>query len=210
MDTVFIYETGIHPWDQLYPTNDGDYLTISLLNQDFQSVWTTWRLFASLLTSEWPVILTWYTTSFPQRTKTQEYLTLKHFRSNSAPKDVFKKNEENLVYSGIEHLNKDPKKIDPAKLKSYRRSLTLMLKQENLEDQLWQRLSHITDITTTEDFKIILAGSESITFRFYDAETHGVAQLICHSMHSSILVNAIDALQIKEVSRSMVYEYIHS
>lgn len=210
MDTVFIQEVGINPWDQLNPEKEQKYVTISLLNQDFESVWKTWCELASLLTDGWPAIVTWYSTGFPQYSKTQEYLTLKRFSKNLGPKDIFRKNEKTLVYSGIEHLNRDPKHIDPAKLTDYLRSATLMLKEDDQLEQLWQRLSHLNYISTTDDFKLILKDSERLTFRFYDRETHGIAQLICHSNQQKILDNAIAILRIRRIDQEGVYDYIHS
>lgn len=211
MNTVFIYEVGIRPWDQIQHTEDCEYTTISLLNQDFDSAWKTWRMLASLLTHEWPVIIKWYTTGWPQYSKTSEYLTLKDFSKSSGPKDIFKKNEKTLIYSGIKHLNSNPENIDPINLKSYRVSTTLMLKEEsNQVEHLWHRLSHLKWISTTEDFKLILADNEILSFRFYDSETYGAAQLICHSIHAPKIIDAIASLKIDEIPRTGVYKYIHS
>ncbi|OPA91320.1 hypothetical protein BFW87_20145 [Pseudomonas fluorescens] len=210
MDTVFLQQTGIRPWDQLYPTEEQEYVTVSLLNQDFESVWKTWHALASLLTNDWPMIVMWYSTSYPSHSKTQEYITLKHFAKNSGPKDIFKKNEATLVYSGIEYLNQDPKHIDPAKLTSYSRSVTIMMKKDSQPESLWQRLSHLKYISTTDDFRLILKDNNDLTFRFYDAETHGVAQLICHSIHLKKLDNALNILKLRRIQQEGVYEYIHS
>lgn len=209
MDTVFIHETGIHLWAQLHPTEEQGYVTISLLNQDFENVWKTWSTLTALLIHEWPVMLTWYTTRTPQYSKTHEYLTLKRFSKNSAPNDIFRKNDETLIYSGIEYLNTNPEHIDPNKLKGHRSCVTLMVRQDYQPELLWQRLSHLKYISTTEDLKLILADEKSLAFRFYDTETHGVVQVICHSMHSTKLKNAISTLNIKEILQTGVYEYIH-
>lgn len=91
MNTVLIKEVGISPWNQLYSTKECEFSTISLLNQDFKSVWNTWCELASSLTTEWPTIITWYTLGFPHESKTQEYLTLKEHSKHSEPNDIFKK-----------------------------------------------------------------------------------------------------------------------
>lgn len=210
MDTVFIYDTGIRPWEQPHSADEKEYATFSLLNQDFESVWKTWCALASLLINNWPTIAMWYSTSYPQYNKTQEYLTLKRFTKNLGPRDIFKKNETTLVYSGIEHLNHNPYHIEPARLKTYRRSVTLMMKNKSQSDQLWRLLSHLNHISTPDDFKLILTDNEILAFRFYDAETHGVAQLICHSKHLKKLEHAIKTLRLREICQSDVYEYIHS
>ena len=184
MNTVFIRETGICPWEQLSSTEESEYATISLLNQDFESVWKTWCALALVLMHEWPIILTWYATMHPQYSKTHEYLTLKDFTKSSGPKDIFKKNEETSVYSGIEYLNPNPEYIASSRLKGYRSSVTLVLRQDICPEQLWLQLSDFNCMSTADDFKLILKDKFNLAFRFYDAETHGIAQLICHSMHS--------------------------
>lgn len=210
MDTVFIRKTGINPWAHIHPTEEQGYVTVTLLNQDFESVWKTWSALAPLLTPEWPVVLTWYTTYAPQYSKTQEYLALKHFAKTSTPKDIFKKNETTSIYSSVKYLNIPPEPIDLNKLKTRHRRVILMVKQDYQAELLWQRLSNLTYITTTDDFKLILADEENLLLRFRDDETHGIAQIICHSIHAARLEHAISTLGIKEILSTGVYEYIHS
>ncbi len=50
METVFIRQIGIHPWDQLHPSHDENYITVTLLNQDYAGVWKTWCEFSSRIT----------------------------------------------------------------------------------------------------------------------------------------------------------------
>jgi len=92
----------------------------------------------------------------------------------------------------------------------YRTSVTLMQKSNSSLENLWQNLSQLTDISKTEDFKLILADEHSISFRFYDAETHGVAQLICHSEHLPLLNETIKKINLEEIQQEGVYAYIHS
>lgn len=120
------------------------------------------------------------------------------------------KNENTSIYSGAKHLNSNPEHIDPNKLKTYRRHATLMTKQDYQTELLWQRLSHLKCISTTNDLELILADEENLAFRFYDTETHSVAQVICHSIHASRLKHAISSLDIKEIPHTGVYECIHS
>ena len=80
--------------------------------------------------------------------------------------------------------------------------------ESNLE-HLWHNLSTLTNISKTDDFKLILSDEKSISFRFYDAETHGVAQLICHSKHLPSLNETIHKINLEEIQQNGVYEYIH-
>lgn len=210
MKTVFIREVGIHPWGQLYATNDHEYSTISLLNQDFESVWKTWCELASALTLEWPTIIMWYTVGFPYESKTQEYLALKRFAKTSSPKDIFKKNETTSIYSGIEHLSSKPEQIDPTTLTSYRYTVTFMHKKNSDPLNVWNKLSDISHLSTSDDFKLILSDRTGLAFSFYDAETHGAAQILFHSEHLPFLNDVISRMKIKEIQQGDVYTYIHS
>ncbi|SFV10229.1 hypothetical protein [Pseudomonas sp. OV546] len=209
MNTVLIKEVGISLWNQLYSTKECEFSTISLLNQDFKSVWNTWCELASSLTAEWPTIITWYTLGFPHENKTQEYLTLKEHSKHSAPNDILKKNETTSIYSGIEHLNSKPDQIDPSTLTSYRYCVTLMQKENSNLENLWQRLKHLDHLSKTDDFKLILSDRSSLAFSFFDAETHGVAQLICHSEHLPYLNETLQKMNLEEIQQDGVYAYIH-
>lgn len=209
MNTVFTQEVGIRPWDQLHPTKECEFSTISLINQDFNSVWRTWCELASLLTMEWPTIITWYTLRFPHDSKTQEYLTLKEHAKSSAPNDILRKNETTSIYSGIENLNSKPDQIDPSRLTNYRYCVTLMQKQNSNLENLWHRLSNLNYLSKTDDFKLILSEKSSLAFRFFDEETHGVSQLICHSEHSDRIIEKVNTLNIERISIEDIYDYIH-
>lgn len=209
MKSVFIREIGIHPWDQLHPTHNEKYITITLLNQDYSGAWNTWCEFSSLLKSKWPSIVQWNTKLLPYYNKTQEYLSQKNFYKNSKPGDILRKNDSTNIYSQVINLDCDPFRIDPNRMACYRTSVTLMLNTNDSLEHLWRNLSKLTDISKTDDFKLILSDERSISFRFYDAETHGVAQLICHSEHLPFLNKILQKMNLEEIQQEGVYAYIH-
>ncbi|QJI11431.1 hypothetical protein HKK58_02450 [Pseudomonas sp. ADAK22] len=209
MKSALIKEIGIHPWDQVHPSNDENYITVTLLNQEYAGAWESWCKLVPLLAPKWPKIVQWHTRSLPFYSKSQEYISQKKFEKTSNPGDIFRKNQSTTVYSQIINLNSDPFQIDHNCMSVYRTSITLMLKDNSNLERLWYKLSRLTDISTTDDFRLILSNENTISFRFYDAETHGVAQLICHSEHLPFLNEAIKKLDLEEIQQKNVYEYIH-
>ncbi|CRM84069.1 MULTISPECIES: hypothetical protein [Pseudomonas] len=209
METVFIRQIGIHPWDQLHPSHDDNYITVTLLNQDYAGVWKTWCEFSSRITEKWPKIVQWHTHLSPCYSKSEEYILQKNFYKKSNPRDILRKNEFTNVYSQIINLDCNPLQINPDCMACYQTSVTLMQKNESNLEHLWHNLSTLTNISKTDDFKLILSDGNSISFRFYDAETHGVAQLICHSEHLSLLNKTIQKMSLEEIQQNGVYEYIH-
>lgn len=210
MKSVFIREIGIHPWDQVHPNHDERYITITLLNHEYEGAWKTWCKFASLLTPAWPKIVQWHTKLLPHCSRSQEYISQKKFYRNSKPGDILRKNESTNIYSQIINLDPDPFRIDPSGMTSYRTTVALMQKNDGKTEHLWHKLSNLTDISHTDDFKLILSDETSISFRFYDAETHGAAQLICHANHSPLLDEAIKKINLEEIQQKDIYAYIHT
>lgn len=84
-----------------------------------------------------------------------------------------------------------------------------MQKENSNLENLWQRLKHLDHLSKTDDFKLILADRSSLAFSFFDAETHGVAQLICHSEHLPYLNETLQKMNLEEIQRDGVYAYIH-
>jgi hypothetical protein len=210
MKSVFIRETGIHPWEQLQPIHDKSYITVTLLNQDYIDVWKTWCEFASILTLRWPKIVQWHTKLLPFHSKSQEYISQKTFYKNSKPGDILRKNESTKIYSQIINLDFDSLRTPPNSMISHRTSIIIMQNNnDNNLDPLWHKLSNLAEISKTDDFKIILTNEESITFSFYEAETYGVAQLICHSKHLPYLNESINKINLEEIHKKDIYAYIH-
>lgn len=79
MKSVFIREIGIHPWDQPHGCNDENYITITLLNQNYEGAWKTWCEFSSPLTKKFKTLVHWHTKLTPYLNKTQEYASKKSF-----------------------------------------------------------------------------------------------------------------------------------
>lgn len=209
MNTVLIKEIGIHPWEQLYYSKDENFITITLLNQDYENAWETWCKFSLSLTQRWPKIVQWHTKLTPYFSKSQEYLALKKFAANSTSGDILKKDESTGIYSRITLLNPDPFKIDRTQVACLGTSITLMQKQNSANLNTWTRLSKLGYISTIEDIKLVLADKLSISFSFYNTETHGAAQLICHSEHLPFLNKIIKEMYLEEIQQEGVYEYIH-
>jgi hypothetical protein len=76
--------------------------------------------------------------------------------------------------------------------------------------ELSQRLSALDYILTTNDFRLILFNSSTLSIRFFNGETYGAIQLICHSKHKNLILPKINEIKIKEITRSDIYEYMQS
>ena len=209
METVFTCEDGIFPWDQVVHSDDKDFLTVTLLNHDLIDAWPSWCSLELSLKEIWPAVVQWGTHGIKSYSKTQEYLALKEFAKNADPEDVFKKNEITGVYSYIRHLNTLATEIDPSTLGGTM-SVVQLMTQSNNTAALWKRLSALDYISTTNDFRLILADRSILSLRFFDGETYGAIQLICHSKHKKLILSKVNKLEIKEITRSGIYNYMQS
>lgn len=209
MKSALIKETGIHPWEQLDTSTDENYITITLLNQEFSGAWETWCEVSSLLKQKWPNIVRWHTHSSPYYSKSQEYISQKKFYENSKPGDIYRKNESTSIYSQITNLDSDPYRTDPNSMTGHQTSIVLMLKNNDNLDSLWDKLSNLNGISKSEDLKWILSEENIIYLRFQNSETHGIVQLICHSKHLHSLEKFIKKVNPEEIQQKDIYKFIH-
>ncbi|WP_460952641.1 hypothetical protein AB6N16_08515 [Pseudomonas marginalis] len=209
MNTVLIHETGIHPWEQLDTSTDEKFITMTFLNQEYAGAWKTWCEVSLSIQKKWPKIVKWHTKLLPHHSKSQEYISQKKFYAHSKPEDIYRKNESTNIYSQIINLNSDAYNTDPKSMTGHHASMVLMLKKHTNLDDLWSKLSNLTDISKTENLKLILSGESSIYLRFHDSETHGVTQLIFHSKHFPLLEKIIKKINLEEIQQEDVYEFIH-
>jgi hypothetical protein len=84
------------------------------------------------------------------------------------------------------------------------------MKQNDKTAALWKRLSALDYISTINDFRLILTDRSILSLRFFDGETYGAIQLICHSKHKKLIPSKANKLEIKEITRSGIYEYMQS
>ncbi|NWB55609.1 hypothetical protein [Pseudomonas sp. F8002] len=209
MNTVFICEDGIYPWDQVIHSDDKDFLTLTLLNHEIREAWPSWCKLEFLLKEKWPFTVRWGTYGIKPYSKTMEYVTIKEFSKKAGPNDTLLKNKVSSVYSYIKQLNTPSTETDPSTLGSACNSIRLMIQNERT-DELSQKLSALDYISTIDDFRLILFDSSTLSIRFFNGETYGAIQLICHSKHKSLILSKVNEIETKEITRSEIYNYMQS
>lgn len=209
MNTAFICEDGIYPWDQVTHSDDKDFLTLTLLNHEIKEAWPSWCKLEFLLKEKWPFTVRWGTYGIKPYSKTMEYVTIKEFSKKAGPGDILQKNEVTSVYSYITQLNSPSTETDPSTLGSACNSIRLMIQNETTAE-LSQKLSALDYISTIDDFRLILFDSSTLSIRFFNGETYGAIQLICHSKHKGFILSKLSEIEIKEITRSGIYNYIQS
>ncbi|NVZ81417.1 hypothetical protein [Pseudomonas yamanorum] len=209
MNTVFICEDGIYPWDQVTHSDDKDFLTLTLLNHEIKEAWPSWCKLEFLLKEKWPFTVRWGTDGIKPYSKTMEYLTIREFSKKAGPRDILLKNEVTSVYSYIKQLNTSSTETDPSTLGSACNSIRLMIQNERIAE-LSQKLSALDYISAIDDFRLILFNSSTLSIRFFNGETYGAIQLICHSEHKKLILSKINEIEIKEITKNEIYDYLQS
>ncbi|NWE42405.1 hypothetical protein HX875_23210 [Pseudomonas yamanorum] len=209
MNTAFICEDGIYPWDQVTHSDDKDFLTLTLLNHEIKEAWPSWCKLEFLLKEKWPFTVRWGTYGIKPYSKTMEYLTIREFSKKAGPRDILLKNEVTSVYSYIKQLNTSSTETDPSTLGSACNSIRLMIQNERIAE-LSQKLSALDYISAIDDFRLILFNSSTLSIRFFNGETYGAIQLICHSEHKKLILSKINEIEIKEITKNEIYDYLQS
>lgn len=212
MSTVYINEIGIRPWESIHPTQDARFATTTLLDHDFQSVWTSWCNVMDQLSQEWPFKREWRSTVTANfNSKAEEYL----FRKNTAKTleigDLCKKNEKTNIYSTIKNRPSNPREIENFALEGSHDVLLVIQKTENEINELWSQMTVLESDITPKNITTLLASTTDILLcRFYESETHATCQFIYRATDENKNIRKTIEELFKQTNTQDVHHYINS
>lgn len=212
MNTVYTSETGVRPWESIYPSHDARFITVTLINHDFSSVWESWCDLMEPLSEEWPIKRKWYsamTSGFCS--KAQEYLFKKNTAKTLQEGDMCKKNEKSNIYSTIKNQPKSPRKIESFNFEASHDTLLVIQKTETKIEELWSEMTSFETQISPEKLSSFLAQQSNILLcRFYESETHAAAQLIYQNRHeNTVILESVNNL-FKKINTEDVHHYINN
>ena len=212
MNTVYTSETGVRPWESIYPTHDAGFITVTLIDHDFASLWESWCDLMEPISEEWPIKKIWYsamTSGFSS--KAQEYLFKKHATKTLKDQDLCKKNEKSNIYSTIKNQPKNPREIEKFTFEASHDTLLVIQKVETKTDELWSEMTLFEkQITPEKIISFLLLQGNILLCRFYEAETHAAAQLIYQTNHeNTAILESVNTL-FKKINPEDVHHYINN
>lgn len=211
METAYINEYGVKPWESIHPTSDTKFNTTTLLDHDFTSVWESWCDVADQLSESWPIRREWKSVGGADfNSKSEKYIFEKSLTSNLEEGEICKKNEKSDIYSTIKNRPNDSRKISNLALSGSHDVFLIMQRHQTSAEELWTHMTTFEKNITPKNISIFLDSVPQIVLcRFYDTETHAAAQFIYSSMYESEIVSAIKACHLQQIYEHDVYNYIH-
>lgn len=212
MKTVYIDEPGVKPWEGRDQKNDPAFTTITLIDHDFISVWSSWCEVAEKLSKNWPIKQEWRSIGGAEfNSKSEEYLLKKSLSNQLKNGDFFKKNETSKIYSVIKNRPSEPRKIDYQALEGSQDVLLLLQKSSSEICDLWTSMTIFeTSITAVKIHDYLKAHPSTMLCRFYDSETHAAAQLSFSTEYKSEVISALNKIKSAKISASDVHCFIDS
>lgn len=211
MSTVYINEIGVRPWESIQPTQDTRFTTTTLIDHDFQSVWTSWCNIMENLSSEWPIKREWRSsTTATFNSRTEEYLFIKNATKTLQAGDLCKKNEKTNIYSTIKNRPNNPREIENLAFEGSHDVLLLIQKNTHEIHELWSQMTIFESHITPDNISTFLESStDTLLCRFYDSETHAAAQFIYQATKKNIVIlDTIESL-FKKINIKDVHHYIN-
>lgn len=180
MSTVYINEFGVRPWTCIHPTINKQFITLTLLDHDFDSVWESWCKVMDTLSEEWPIKKQWLSLqTFETNSITQAYLWNKDIEKMANDWDICKKNEKSNIYSAIKTHPSNPWAINNLALTGSGDTLLVSQKSGNPTEELWSAMTIFEKQITPEKMSVFLEyQANTLLCQFYDVETHAAAQFI--------------------------------
>lgn len=178
MNTVYINEFGVRPWTSIHPTINKQFITLTLLDHDFDSVWESWCKVMDALSEEWPIKKQWRSLqTLETNSITQAYLLNKDMKKMANDWDIFKRNEKSKIYSAIKNHPSDPRTINNLPITGSRDTLLVIQKSEAPIEELWSAMTIFEKDISPEKMSVFLEyQANTLLCQFYDdAETHAHA-----------------------------------
>lgn len=212
MSTVYISETGIRPWESIHPTQDDRFTTTTLVDHDFQSVWTSWCNVMDQLSKEWPFKREWRSTVTANfNSRAEEYLFKKNTTKTLKPGDLCKKNEKTNIYSTIKNRSSNPSEIENLAFEGSHDVLLVIQKTKNEINELWSQMTVLESQITPKNITTLLASPTDILLcRFYESETHATCQFTYRSTDENKTISKTIESLFKKIYTQDVHHYINS
>jgi hypothetical protein len=212
METVYINEQGIKPWESPHPTNDSKFITTTFLSHNFNSAWESWCNVMEHLTETWPFKREWRSTLTADfNSKSEEYIFKKYIAKILHEGDISKKNDQSGIYSTIRNLPSSPKKIQNQTFEDSHNVILVAQKFEEEIEAFWLRMTIFENrITPLKISRFLESQTDTLICRFYDAETHATAQLFYNtSMDNEIIIDLAQS-QVNRINAEDVPNYINN
>lgn len=212
MSTVYINEIGIRPWESIHPTQDARFATTTLIDHDFQNVWTSWCNVMDQLSQEWPFKREWRSTGTASfNSRAEEYLFKKNTTQTLKIGDLCKKNEKTNIYSTIKNRPSNAREIENLAFEGSHDVLLVIQKTENEINKLWSQMTVLESHITPKNIATLLASPTDILLcRFYESETHAVCQFIYRPTDDNKNILKTIEKSFKQINIQDVHHYINS
>lgn len=211
MNTVYINELGVKPWESTHPTNDAKFTTTTLLAHDFSSVWESWCSIMDQLSEKWPFKIEWTsTTDVDFNSKSEEFLFNKNIAKTLNAGDLCKKNEISNIYSTIKNLPASLRKIQNPVFEGSQDAILVAQEFETEIDELWLKMTIFEKLITPEKISIFLKSQTNVLLcRFYESETHAAAQIMYKTIHENETILEKTRDQCKKITTEDIHHFIN-
>ena len=212
MNTVYTNEAGVRPWESIHPTQDARFITITLIDHDFESLWESWCNLMEPLSEQWPIKRKWYSTlTSGFHSKTEEYLFKKYMAKIINSGDISKANETSNIHSTIQLQPNAPRAIEKLAFEASQDVILVMKKTEPKIDELWSQMTIFEKIISPANISsFLISQPNTVLSRFYDTDTHAAAQFIFQADHGNQTISETVTKLFKKINPEDIHHYINN
>ena len=212
MNTAYTSEAGVRPWESIHPIQDARFITITLIDHDFESLWESWCNAMEPLSEQWPIKRKWssmLTSGF--HSKTEEYLFKKYMAKTINAGDISKANEKSNIHSTIQVLPNAPRPIENLAFEASQDVILVMKKTEPKIDELWSQMTIFEkSISPANISSFLISQPNTVLSRFYDTDTHAAAQFIFQADHENQAISEAVTKLFKKINPEDIHHYINN
>lgn len=181
MKPVYLYDSGIKPWEQTAAVNDIRFSTITVVHRSVSELFDLWFVLASAISQQLPRFLNWRTVGHSvEGSKVQELKLIKQLKSGLSNGDYLEKNGQSGVFSYVKQLRVPISEFDLNTITQTRYTALLFVPEvEPSVSAIWDKLKGSDYGLEARGIESLLIACNSLIIcRLSESETHVGLQFI--------------------------------
>lgn len=202
MKPIYLYDSGVKPWEQTATVSDSRFATITVVGQSVSDIFDLWLALASAIRQRFPRLLKWRTVGHSVGgSKLQELKLVKKIKYGLSNDDYLEKNGQSGIFSYVKQIIVPIIEFDLNTITQTRYTVLLFTAEfEPKISAIWEKLTDSDSGLQARGIESLLNACKSLIIcRLFESDTHVSLQFIGEVEQVDVVLRKLSELNINRV-----------
>ncbi len=213
MKPIYLYDTGIKPWEQTVTVDGSRFATITVVHRSIRELFDLWVVLAATISQRLPRLLKWRTVGHSiEGAKVQELKLVKQLKSQLSDGDYLEKNNKSGIFSYVKQITVPIIEFDLNTITQTRYTVLLFLPEgEPNNYAIWEQFRTSDNGLEAKGMESSLSSyNQLVICRLSESDTHASLQLIGEVAQIDVVLKKLYELDVDRVEEWEVAKVINS